>query len=296
MEIRVLRYFLAVAREGSITNAANFLHITQPTLSRQIHDLENELGQKLFTRGSHNMALTAEGMILRKRAEEIISMVDKTEAEFTSMEEAVGGDIYIGGGETDAIKFLAKVAKELHDTYPNIHYHLYSGNAQDVTERLDKGLLDFGVLVQPADISKYDYLNIPAKDIWGVVMRKDSPLAEKEAICKEDLIGVPLICSRQAISQERNKNEFVQWFGEEFDKLNIVTTFNLVYNAAIMVDAGLGYAVTIDKIANTSENISLCFRPLNPRLDSGLNLIWKKYQVFSSAAELFLERLKKSFA
>lgn len=296
MEIRVLRYFLAVAREGSITNAANFLHITQPTLSRQIHDLENELGQKLFTRGSHNMALTAEGMILRKRAEEIISMVDKTEAEFTSMEEAVGGDIYIGGGETDAIKFLAKVAKELHDTYPNIHYHLYSGNAQDVTERLDKGLLDFGVLVQPADISKYDYLNIPAKDIWGVVMRKDSPLAEKEAICKEDLIGVPLICSRQAISQERNKNEFVQWFGEEFDKLNIVTTFNLVYNAAIMVDAGLGYAITIDKIANTSENSSLCFRPLNPRLDSGLNLIWKKYQVFSSAAELFLERLEKSFA
>lgn len=165
-----------------------------------------------------------------------------------------------------------------------------------ITERLDKGLLDFGVLVQPADISKYDYLNIPAKDIWGVVMRKDSPLAEKEAICKEDLIGVPLICSRQAISQERNKNEFVQWFGEEFDKLNIVTTFNLVYNAAIMVDAGLGYAVTIDKIANTSENSSLCFRPLNPRLDSGLNLIWKKYQVFSSAAELFLERLKKSFA
>lgn len=295
MEIRVLRYFLAIAREGSITNAANFLHITQPTLSRQIHDLENELGQKLFTRGSHNMALTAEGMILRKRAEEIISMVDKTEAEFISMEEAVGGDIYIGGGETDAIKFLAKVAKELHDTYPNIHYHLYSGNAQDVTERLDKGLLDFGVLVQPADISKYDYLNIPAKDIWGVVMRKDSPLAEKEAICKEDLIGVPLICSRQAISQERNKNEFVQWFGEEFDKLNIVTTFNLVYNAAIMVDAGLGYAVTIDKIANTSENSSLCFRPLNPRLDSGLNLIWKKYQVFSSAAELFLERLEESF-
>lgn len=296
MEIRVLRYFLAIAREGSITNAANFLHVTQPTLSRQIHDLEDELGQKLFTRGSHNMALTAEGMILRKRAEEIISMVDKTEAEFTSMEEAVGGDIYIGGGETDAIKFLAKVAKELHDTYPNVHYHLYSGNAQDVTERLDKGLLDFGVLVQPADISKYDYLNIPANDTWGVVMRKDSPLAEKKTIRKEDLIGLPLICSRQAISEERNKNEFVQWFGEDFDRLDIVTTFNLVYNAAIMVDAGLGYAVTIDKIANTSENSSLCFRPLEPRLDSGLNVIWKKYQVFSSAAELFLERLRESFA
>ncbi len=295
MEIRVLRYFLTIAREGSITNAANFLHVTQPTLSRQIHDLEDELGQKLFTRGSHNMTLTTEGMILRKRAEEIISMVDKTEAEFTSMEEAVGGDIYIGGGETDAIKFLAKVAKELHDTYPNIHYHLYSGNAQDVTERLDKGLLDFGVLVQPADISKYDYLNIPAKDTWGVVMRKDSPLAEKETIRKEDLIGIPLICSRQAISQERSKNEFTQWFGEDFDKLDIVTTFNLVYNAAIMVDAGLGYAIAIDKIANTSEDSTLCFRPLEPKLDSGLNIIWKKYQVFSAAAELFLERLRDSF-
>lgn len=295
MEIRVLRYFLTIAREGSITNAANFLHVTQPTLSRQIHDLEDELGQKLFTRGSHNMTLTTEGMILRKRAEEIISMVDKTEAEFTSMEEAVGGDIYIGGGETDAIKFLAKVAKELHDTYTNIHYHLYSGNAQDVTERLDKGLLDFGVLVQPADISKYDYLNIPAKDTWGVVMRKDSPLAEKETIRKEDLIGIPLICSRQAISQERSKNEFTQWFGEDFDKLDIVTTFNLVYNAAIMVDAGLGYAIAIDKIANTSEDSTLCFRPLEPKLDSGLNIIWKKYQVFSAAAELFLERLRDSF-
>ena len=234
-------------------------------------------------------------MILRKRAEEIVSMVDKTEAEFTSMVEAVGGDIYIGGGETDAIKYLAKIAKELHDTYPNIHYHLYSGNAQDVTERLDKGLLDFGVLVQPADISKYDYLNIPAKDTWGVVMRKDSPLAKKEAIQKEDLVGVPLICSRQALSEERSKNEFAQWFGEDFDKLDIVTTFNLVYNAAIMVDAGLGYAVTIDKIANTSENSNLCFRPLEPKVDSGLNVIWKKYQVFSSAAELFLERLRESF-
>ena len=295
MEIRVLRYFLAIAREGNITNAADFLHITQPTLSRQIHDLEDELGQKLFTRGSHTMTLTAEGMLLRKRAEEIVSMVDKTEAEFTSMVETVGGDIYIGGGETDAIKFLARVAKELHDTYPDIHYHLYSGNAQDVTERLDKGLLDFGVLVQPADISKYDYLNIPSKDTWGVVMRKDSPLAGKETICKEDLLHVPLICSRQAILQERGKNEFLQWFGEDFDKLNIVTTFNLVYNAAIMVDAGLGYAVTIDKIANTSENSSLCFRPLEPELESGLNIIWKKSQVFSPAAGLFLERLRERF-
>lgn len=295
MELRVLRYFLTIAREGSITNAANVLHVTQPTLSRQIHDLEEELGQRLFVRGSRNMSLTAEGMILRKRAEEIISMVDKTEAEFHSMSNVVSGDIYIGGGETEAVKLIAQIVCELRTAYPEIHYHLYSGNAEDVTERLDKGLLDFGLLIQPADISKYDYLNIPAKDTWGVIMRKDSSLAEKETIRKEDLLNVPLICSRQVISKERHRNEFAEWFGEDFDKLDIVTTFNLVYNAAIMVEAGVGYAITIDKIANTTESSSLCFRPLRPQLDSGLNVIWKKDQVFSAAAELFLEKLREHF-
>ncbi|HIW83254.1 MAG TPA: LysR family transcriptional regulator [Candidatus Dorea gallistercoris] len=295
MEIRVLRYFLAIAREGSITNAASFLHVTQPTLSRQIRDLEEELGQKLFTRGSHNMTLTTEGMILRKRAEEIISMVDKTEAEFNAMENVVSGDIYIGGGETEAIRLIARIAHEVRTNYPGIHYHLYSGNSEDVTERLDKGLLDFGILIQPADISKYDYINIPAKDTWGVVMRRDCPLAAKKAIRKEDLLDVPLICSRQAISGERHGNEFTGWFGEDFDKLDIVTTFNLIYNAAIMVEAGIGYALTIDRIVNTAESSNLCFRPLEPRLDSGLNIIWKKYQVFSSAAELFLDKLRERF-
>lgn len=295
MEIRVLRYFLAIAREGSITNAASFLHVTQPTLSRQIRDLEEELGQKLFIRGSHNMTLTTEGMILRKRAEEIISMVDKTEEEFHSMENVVGGDIYIGGGETKAIQLIAEIAHDLREEYPDIHYHLYSGNSEDVTERLDKGLLDFGILIQPADISKYDYINLPAKDTWGVIMRRDSPLAEKEVIRKEDLLNVPLICSRQAISRDRKDNEFAQWFGKDFDRLDIVTTFNLVYNAAIMVEAGIGYAITIDKIVYAGKDSSLCFRPLEPQLDSGLNVIWKKYQVFSSAAGLFLEKLRENF-
>lgn len=295
MELRVLRYFLTIAREGSITNAANVLHVTQPTLSRQIHDLEEELGQRLFVRGSRNMRLTAEGMILRKRAEEIISMVDKTEAEFHSMSNVVSGDIYIGGGETEAVKLIAQIVCELRTAYPEIHYHLYSGNAEDVTERLDKGLLDFGLLIQPADISKYDYLNIPARDTWGVIMRKDIPLAKKETIRKEDLLNVPLICSRQVISEERHRNEFAEWFGEDFDKLDIVTTFNLVYNAAIMVEAGVGYAITIDKIANTTESSSLCFRPLEPQLDSGLNIIWKKDQVFSAAAALFFKKLREHF-
>ncbi len=296
MEIRVLRYFLAVAREENITKAADLLHLTQPTLSRQIKDLEDELGKKLLIRKSHRVTLTSEGILFRKRAEEIISMVDKTEAEFASMEDTISGDIYIGGGETQAIKHIAEIINDLRESYPDIHYHLHSGNAEDVTERLDKGLIDFGILIQPADISKYDYLNLPSKDSWGVIMRKDSELAKKEYIEKEDLLKVPLICSRQAILPHRSGNEFSDWFGKEFDNLNIVTTFNLVYNAAIMVEAGIGYAITIDNLANTSEDSELCFRPLKPALESGLNIVWKKYQVFSPAAELFLNRLKERFS
>ena len=296
MEIRVLRYFLAVAREGNITAAANFLHLSQPTLSRQIKDLEEELGVQLLVRKSHRVSLTPDGMRFRKRAEEIVSMVDKTEAEFISAENTVSGDIYIGGGETRAMHEIADIIKELREIYPDIHFHLYSGNAADVTERLDKGLLDFGVLIQPADISKYNYINLYEKDIWGVIMRKDSPLAEKEQIRKEDLLNLPLICSRQAISPHQSGNEFSDWFGEDFDKLDIVTTFNLVYNASIMVDAGIGYAITLDNLADTSEDSNLCFRPLEPKLESGLNIIWKKYQVFSPAAELFLNRIKERFS
>ena len=296
MEIRVLRYFLAVAREGNITAAANFLHLSQPTLSRQIKDLEEELGVQLLVRKSHRVSLTPDGMRFRKRAEEIVSMVDKTEAEFISAENTVSGDIYIGGGETRAMHEIADIIKELREIYPNIHFHLYSGNAADVTERLDKGLLDFGVLIQPADISKYNYINLYEKDIWGVIMRKDSPLAEKEQIRKEDLLNLPLICSRQAISPHQSGNEFSDWFGEDFGKLDIVTTFNLVYNASIMVDAGIGYAITLDNLADTSEDSNLCFRPLEPKLESGLNIIWKKYQVFSPAAELFLNRIKERFS
>lgn len=295
MELRVLRYFLTVAREGSITGAANFLHVTQPTLSRQIKDLEEELGQKLLVRSNHNVTLTAEGMLLRKRAEEIIDMVDKTEAEFNSMEESISGDIYIGGGETVAMKLIAEIVKDLQENYPGIRYHLYSGNAGDVTERLDKGLLDFGILIQPADLSKYDYINLPAKDVWGVLMRKDSPLASKEVIKRKDLLNVPLICSIQAMKQIAAKNEFSEWFGEDFDKLNVVTTFNLIYNAAIMAEEGIGYVISLDKLVNTAHNSNLCFKPLEPKLEAGLNIVWKKYQVFSSAAELFLKKLQENF-
>jgi DNA-binding transcriptional LysR family regulator len=193
MELRVLRYFLTVAREGNITRAANFLHVTQPTLSRQLKELEQKLEKKLFIRSNHSIILTDEGILLRKRAEEIVHMVDKLEAEFSSMEETISGDVFIGGGETDAMRQIARVVKDLQLSYPNIRYHLYSGNEEDVTDRLDKGLLDFGILIQPADLSKYNYINIPARDVWGVVMRKDSPLAVKNTIQAIDLLNVPLI-------------------------------------------------------------------------------------------------------
>ena len=296
MEIRVLRYFLTVAREGSITGAADFLHVTQPTLSRQLKALEEKLGKKLFIRSSHSIILTDEGMLLRKRAEEIVDMVDKLEAEFSSMEETISGDIYIGGGETDAMKQIARVVKDLQLRYPNIRYHLYSGNEDDVTERLDKGLLDFGILIEPADLSKYNYIKIPAKDVWGVIMRKDSPLAVKDTIQAVDLLNVPLICSRQVMKQTFSKNEFADWFGEDFDQLNVVTTYNLAYNAAIMVEEGIGYAITLDKIVDTSSESNLCFRPLSPRLESGLNIVWKKHQVFSAAAEKFLKEIQAKFS
>ncbi|MEC2077789.1 LysR family transcriptional regulator [Metabacillus fastidiosus] len=296
MEFRVLRYFLTVAREGSMTAAANFLHVTQPTLSRQLKDLEQELGKKLFIRSSHSIILTDEGMLLRKRAEEIVDMVDKLETEFSSMEETISGDVYIGGGETEVMRHIALVVKDLRSTFPNIRYHLYSGNEDDVTERLDKGLLDFGILIQPADLSKYNYIDIPGKDVWGVVMRKDSPLASKNTIQVVDLLNVPVICSRQAMKQTFSKNEFADWFGEDFEKLNVVTTYNLAYNAAIMVDEGIGYAITLDKLVNTSSDSNLCFRPLEPRLESGLNIVWKKHQVFSAAADMFLKEIQVKFS
>ncbi|WP_454191126.1 LysR family transcriptional regulator [Paenibacillus sp. Marseille-Q7038] len=296
MEVRVLKYFLTVAREGSITAAADFLHVTQPTLSRQLKDLEKELGKKLFVRSSHSIILTDEGMLLRKRAEEIVEMFDKLETEFESMEEVINGDIYIGGGETEAMKQIAAVVGDLQFSNPNIRFHLYSGNEDDVTERLDKGLLDFGVLIQPADVSKYNYINLPVKDVWGVIMRKDSPLACKDTIQPTDLLNVPLICSRQAMKQTFSKNEFADWFGEDFYKLNVVITYNLAYNAAIMVEQGVGYALALDKIVNTSNESNLCFKPLEPKLESSLNIVWKKHQVFSSAADLFLKEIQVKFA
>lgn len=296
MEIRVLRYFLAVAREGSITGAANSLHVTQPTLSRQMKELEEELGHQLLIRGAHNVTLTPEGMILRQRAEEIVSMAEKTKSELSSMKGHVRGDVYIGGGETQAMRLIAEVIAELQKEYPEIRYHLHSGNAEDVTERLDKGLLDFGVLIQPTDISKYNFISIPAKDIWGVVMPKDCLLAQKENVCREDLSELPLILSRQAVRQTKQHNEFVAWFGKDFEKLNIVATYNLVYNAALLAEQNIGYVLTLDGLVAAMDNKRVCFRPLVPRLESGLDMVWKKNQLLSPAAKIFLDKIQEKFS
>ena len=295
MELRVLRYFLTVAREGSITRAANSLHLTQPTLSRQLQDLEKELKHQLLIRGKYKVTLTQEGMMLRKRAEEIISMVDKTEAEFNSINDIVGGDIYIGSGETDSMKYIAEVMKGIQQEYPDIKFHIYSGNAEDVTEKLDKGLLDFGLLIQPIDLSKYDNISLPQKDLWGVIMPEDCALAKKDEVTLDDLVSIPIIASRQMSEKYSAQSGFLDWFGKEFKNLRISATYNLVYNAAIMVKAGIGYAVTLDKLVDTSGSNGICFRPLSPKLESGLDIVWKKYQVFSPAAKLFLDRLNRKF-
>ncbi len=288
MELRVLRYFLAVAREGSVTHAAERLHISQPTLSKQIKELEAELGKKLFTRSSFSVRLTEEGMLLRKRAEEILDMVDKTADEFKALNEITGGDIRIGCAESDGIKHLARRIKVLQESYPRIRVHLYSGDTDDLAERLDRGLLDFVVISQEVDLSKYNYLKLPAIDTWGVIMRKDSPLAAKEAVQMEELLNLPIITSRQGIREDLPK-----WFTEKLDQLNIVATFNLAYNAGILAREGLGYVITFDKIISTGADSELCFRPLAPRLETPMYLIWKKYQVFSPVAELLLNEIKR---
>ncbi|MDE6751450.1 MAG: LysR family transcriptional regulator [Eubacterium sp.] len=289
MDIRVLNYFLTVAREESISRAAEVLHMTQPPLSRQLKDLETELGKQLLIRGSRKITLTEEGIILRKRAEEMVELFEKTKAEVTSSNEMITGNIFIGGGESEGFRIISRVAEKVRQKYPDIHYHLFSGNADDVSERLDNGLLDFGVLIEPADIKKYDFIKLPAKEQWGLLMRKDDPLAEKKSISPSDLQNIPLIASRQSIAH----NELSGWLGREYDSLNIVATYNLLYNASLMVEESVGCALCLNHIIPEYDGSRLCFKPLEPKVEVGLNLVWKKYQVFSKAAELFLQVLHK---
>jgi len=221
-------------------------------------------------------------------------MVTKTEEEFSDMGSNIIGDIYIGAAESYNMKYIAKVIKEIQENYPDIHYHLYSGNEEDVSELLDKGLIDFGILVDPADITKYDYLPLPESDIWGLIMKNYSPLAKKEHITKTDLLNLPLICSRQSLSDNKH-NDIINWFWKDFKNINVVATFDLTYNASILVNKNIGYAIAFDNIVNRNDYTNLCFKPLNPEVKSKLNIVWKKQMIFSKPAQLLLNTLQKNF-
>lgn len=292
MELRVLQYFLSVAREQSISSAAESLHLSQPTLSTQLKALEEELGKRLLirgTKGSRKVLLTEEGMILRKRAEEILELVRMTESEISLSDEIIAGDVYIGTGESDMIRIFARAAKSLQEKYPDIHYHILSGNASFVQEHLDRGLIDFGVVYVPVDTNIYNSIKIPVRDIWGVLMRKDAPLAEKEFIQPQDLWDKPLIVS----VQKTDAWPMAKWIQHDVAKLNVVATYNLVFNASLMVAEGLGYAICFDKLINVSGDSNLCFRPLSPRMEAEASIIWKRYQVFSKAAQKFIDALQE---
>lgn len=291
MELRVLQYFLAVAREQNISAAAESLHLSQPTLSTQLRQMEEELGKQLLirgTKGSRRIELTDEGVIVRKRAEEILSLVQKMEQEVAASDEVIEGDVYIGAGETDTIRQLARAAQTLQEQYPNIRYHIASGNANFVLEQLDKGLVDFGIVYGDIDPKKYEAFQLPQKDTMGALMRRDHPLAVQAAIRPEMLWDQRLIVPHQRGDDRR----LSEWLGREVTELQIAATYNLVFNASLLVDEGLGIALCYDKLINTAQS-ELCFRPLSPKMELTAQLVWKRYQVFSRAAEKFLQALRQ---
>ncbi|MBE6817566.1 MAG: LysR family transcriptional regulator [Ruminococcaceae bacterium] len=290
MEIRTLRYFLAVAREENMTKAAKLLHVTQPTLSKALRSLEDELGKKLFERHSFSISLTDEGVLLRDRAEDLVTMADKIEQEFLTLDDITGGNLYLGLGESYQIRYLARSIRSLKTLYPKINYHITSGDTEQVTEKLDKGLLDFAVLCEAPDTRKYNFIEFPEADVWGVVMPADCRLAKKKTVCVDDLVGLPLFCSQQSW-----KNDIPRWAGERMDELILEGSFRLAYNSSIFVMEGLGYLLTFDKLINTSKESGLAFKPLSPGLETKLFLIWNKYQPFTPIAQRFLEQVTDSF-
>lgn len=289
IETRLLYYFLAIAREQSITKAAETLHVTQPTLSKQMMELEAQLGKQLLIRGKKKITLTEEGAFLRAQAQEMINLMEKTESAFRADEEIIGGDIYIGCGETPAMEFITELFKEIQTDYPGIHFHIYSGDADAVLERLDKGLLDAGLLLGPMQQEKYDYINIFKSDIYGLLMPRDCSLAEKQTVSVADLYNIPLIFSAQTYAGHQR----LEWFGVDYDSLNIVATYNLIYNATFMVEQGMGYAFCLGNLVSTDGNRNLAFRPFSPDLKIDLFIVTKKYQTFSPAAKIFLSYLRE---
>lgn len=282
MELRHLRYFLMVAREGTISGAAAALHVSQPSLSRQMQELERDLGVRLFDRGSRRVSLTEPGMRLRRRAEEIVDLVGRTEDEFRLTADTLAGEVRVGGGETPAMGLVADAMAAFVDAYPLVRFSLFSGNAESVGERLDSGRLDFGVFVGHADLSRYEFLQLPARDRWGVFMREGDPLAARDAVTPEDLAGRSLILSEQA------SREMGAWFRRDLADLDVVATYNLLYNAALLARRGMGVVVSLEGIVDTSPGSGLAFRPLEPAISADVFVAWKRYQAFSPAAEAFL--------
>lgn len=286
MEMRVLRYFLAVVREESVTKAAEALHITQPTLSRQLSQLEEEIGVRLFDRGTRKITLTNEGILLRRRAEEILQLVDKTERELAEQDEQVEGKISIGCGEIAAVRMLPEPIRTFREKYPRVSFELFSAAADLVKEQLDKGLLDIGLLLEPVDMEKYDFIRLDMKEKWVVLMRPEDPLAEKESVTAEDLLSLPLILPRRMNVQ----SELASWFGDYYDKIDVAFTSNLSTNSAVMVGAGLAYALAIEGAALWDPSIT--YRPLFPALTATSVLAWKRGQPFSPAATKFIDQMK----
>lgn len=290
MEIRTLRYFLEAAREENMSKAAERMHISQSALSKQLKGLEEELGKKLFVRHSFSIELTEEGMLLRKRAEDLLSMVDKITAEFASMDDIIGGNIYFGCAESYQLRHLAALIKRFKKQYPGFHYHITSGDTEQVTEKLDKGLLDFAVLVERPDYAKYNVVKMPESDRWGLVMPAGCALAQKDCITFEDLLGLPLFCSGQGWHAD-----LPLWCGERINELTLEGSFRLSYNASVFTREGLGYLLTFEHLVNTSSESGLVFRPLYPELTTDMFIIWKKHQVFTPIAERFINELQKEF-
>ena len=291
MEIRHLRYFLAVTREENMTRAAEMLHVSQPTLSKTLKVLEDELGKKLFTRHSFSIELTEEGMLLRDHAEDLIAMADKIEQEFTSLDDITGGDLYLGLAESYQIRYLAKELGKLKAAYPSMNYHITSGDTEQVTEKLDKGLLDFAVICEPPDERKYGFIEFPEADIWGAVMRDDHPLAAREKVTVDDLAGLPLFCSEQSWDYE-----IAEWAGDRHNELHLEGSFRLSYNGSMFALEGLGLLLTFKGIVNCSSGSGLAFRPLEPVQETRLYLIWNRYQTFTPLARRFLSQMQQAFA
>ena len=292
MDIRVLKYFLAVAREQSFSTAAERLFLSQPTLSRQLKELEDELGKTLLVRSNKGVTLTEEGIILRKRAEEIIDLMDKTEQEVRQSNDSVCGTVYIGAGETYAIKLIADTAHHLKADYPGIHYSFFSGNGTDVMEKLERGLMDFGLIFGNIDRTRYEAIEIPLHDTWGVLMRQDEPLAKKSTLTISDVSGLDLIIPRQP----NHSTMLSEMIAEQAPDANIVAEYNLIYNASVMVGEGIGCAIALDRLINVSGDSKLCFRPFEPPMEAVCSFIWKRYSVFTKAAGIFLEQFKKDIS